>query len=410
MASKGNGVAVGLPATVCAPTNIAVVKYWGKRPSGKDGIDPALNLPLNSSLSVTLNTDHLCTVTSAAFLTNGDESDRLWLNGDEVDVSTSKRVKRVIDAFRERAKGRKVADFPLRVVSANTFPTAAGLASSASGYAGLVRALMELYEIGPEAYPGEFSAIARQGSGSASRSLDGGFVAWEAGTKTDGTDSVARQVAPHTHWPELQVVVCVVSDHKKDTSSTSGMNRSVETSALLSHRAAEIVPERMKQMETAILNRDFGAFAELTMRDSNQFHATCLDTYPPIFYMNDVSRAIIGLVHRLNAGAASPQFAYTFDAGPNAVLFCLDDNVDALIDAVVREFGPTAQSAESTFPFVRGITQRDAASCETDNNAAHCGAVSYVFHTNVGAGARPLEKGDSKAGIAQINRATGTPE
>ena len=300
--------------TVVAPTNIAVVKYWGKRPN----VPKELNLPLNSSLSVTLNTDHLCTVTSAAlFEQNGHVlGDRLWLNGDEVSVEENKRVQRVLAQFRKLCPDK--AALAVRVNSTNTFPTAAGLASSASGYAALVKALSLLYDVDGMDF---LSGIARQGSGSASRSLHGGFVAWNAGNSADGTDSIARQVAPKAHWPELQVVVCVVSDHKKDTSSTSGMNRSVATSKLLEHRAAEIVEGRMRSMESAIHNRDFGAFAELTMRDSNQFHATCLDTYPPIFYMNDTSKAIISMVHRLNGDGSTARYAYTFDAGPNAVLF-----------------------------------------------------------------------------------------
>ena len=98
----------------------------------------------------------------------------------------------------------------------------------------------------------ELSTIARQGSGSACRSLAGGFVAWDMGQKSDGSDSKARQVAPASHWPELQVLILVVSDTKKAVSSTAGMQNSVDTSPLLAHRAAKIVPERMEQMEAAL--------------------------------------------------------------------------------------------------------------------------------------------------------------
>ena len=117
-------------------------------------------------------------------------------------------------------------------MSANNFPTAAGLASSAAGYAALAYALGQLHAV-EESYPGELSAIARQGSGSACRSLAGGFVAWDMGAKADGSDSVARQVAPADHWPELDVLILVVSDAKKTVSSTSGMDTSVKTSAPL---------------------------------------------------------------------------------------------------------------------------------------------------------------------------------
>jgi mevalonate pyrophosphate decarboxylase len=105
--------------------------------------------------------------------------------------------------------------------------------------------------------------------------LDRNFFHW--------IDSKAECIRDETHWPALRALICVVSATKKDTSSTTGMNTSLATSRLLSHRAAVIVPDRMIRMERAIIERDFTAFAELTMQDSNQFHATCLDTYPPIF-------------------------------------------------------------------------------------------------------------------------------
>lgn len=122
----------------------------------------------------------------------------------------------------------------------------------------------------------------------------------------------------------MRAVVCVVSDKEKDTSSTSGMETSRLTSPLLAFRAAEVVPNRLKQMEEAYLKKDFETFGKLTMQDSNQFHATCLDTYPPIFYMNDVSKIIIRLVHVINTYYQCVKAAYTFDAGPNAVIYCLE--------------------------------------------------------------------------------------
>jgi diphosphomevalonate decarboxylase len=107
-------------------------------------------------------------------------------------------------------------------------------------------------------------------------------------------------------------VILVVSDKEKDTSSTSGMETSRLTSELLQHRAAAVVQPRLE------------AFGRITMQDSNQFHAVCLDTYPPIFYMNDVSKAVIRVVHVVNAYFGCVKAAYTFDAGPNAVIYTLE--------------------------------------------------------------------------------------
>jgi diphosphomevalonate decarboxylase len=103
------------------------------------------------------------------------------------------------------------------------------------------------------------------------------------------------------------------------------METSRLTSPLLQYRAASVVQGRLDAIETAYLAKDFETFGKITMQDSNQFHATCLDTYPPIFYLNDISRIIIRIVHVINEYYGSIKAAYTFDAGPNAVIYCLDD-------------------------------------------------------------------------------------
>lgn len=115
-----------------------------------------------------------------------------------------------------------------------------------------------------------------------------------------------------------------MSDKEKDTSSTSGMETSRLTSPLLQHRASSVVQPRLAEQEAAFLKKDFETFGRLTMQDSNQFHAVCLDTYPPVFYMNDISKAIIRLVHVINAHYQTVKAAYTFDAGPNAVIYTLE--------------------------------------------------------------------------------------
>lgn len=123
----------------------------------------------------------------------------------------------------------------------------------------IVSALSNLYGIEEN-----LSEIARQGSGSACRSVLGGWVAWEKGTNSK--DSIARQVANENHWPEIRVLIVVVNSGRKSTTSTGGMARSVQTSSLLKYRAEVIVPQTMKKMESAIKNKNFQEFSELTMR------------------------------------------------------------------------------------------------------------------------------------------------
>ncbi|KAL8159691.1 hypothetical protein V2J09_001228, partial [Rumex salicifolius] len=178
------------------------------------------------------------------------------------------------DDIEDEEKGLKISKtdwkkLHVQIASYNNFPTAAGLAC-------LVFALAKLMNVKED--HGQLSAIARQGSGSACRSLFGGFVKWEMGSNEDGSDSMAVQLADENHWDDLVILIAMVSSRQKETSSTSGMLDSVETSLLLKHRAETIVPKPVRQMEEAIKNHDFPSFANLTCADSNQFHAVCLDT------------------------------------------------------------------------------------------------------------------------------------
>ncbi|NXY26327.1 MVD1 decarboxylase, partial [Atrichornis clamosus] len=390
--------------TCTAPVNIAVIKYWGKR-------DTDLILPINSSLSVTLHQDQLKTTTTAAASRDFTE-DRLWLNGKEADVghprvqaclregecplpggvptdppvSPDPAVPTVRRLARKRRGGSEDAaalslSYKIHVASENNFPTAAGLASSAAGYACLVSALARLYGV-----EDELSEVARRGSGSACRSMLGGFVQWQRGERPDGTDSLALQVAPETHWPELRVLVLVVSGEKKPVGSTAGMQTSVETSPLLKHRAEVVVPERLAQMIRHIRERDFEAFGQLAMRDSNQFHATCLDTFPPIFYLTDLSRHIITLIHRYNAHHGHTKVAYTFDAGPNAVIFTLADTVAEFVEVVRQSFPPATNGDQ----FVRGLPVGSAVLSQELLAAVLTepvpDAVQYILHTQPGPG------------------------
>ncbi|CAL5363344.1 unnamed protein product [Camellia sinensis] len=340
-----------LLVTAQTPTNIAVIKYWGKR-------DESLILPINDSISVTLDPAHLCTTTTVSVSPSFDQ-DRMWLNGKEISLSGG-RFQRCLKEIRARAsdvedekKGIKITkkdweNLHLHISSYNNFPTAAGLASSAAGFACLVFSLAKLMNVKEDL--GQLSAIARQGSGSACRSLYGGFVKWIMGKNDDGSDSIAVQLADEKHWDELVIVIAVVSSRQKETSSTSGMRETVETSMLIKHRAKEVVPKRIVEMEEAIKNRDFPSFAHLACADSNQFHAVCMDTSPPIFYMNDTSHRIIGCVEKWNRSEESPQVAYTFDAGPNAVMIARSRKVAALLlQRLLFHFPPNADTDLSSY-------------------------------------------------------------
>lgn len=301
-----------------------------------------MNLPTNSSISVTLSQDDLRTLTSVA-TSEEFKQDKLWLNGKEESLN-SERTQNCLKDLRslrqelEQSDSSlpKISSWGLHIVSENNFPTAAGLASSAAGFSALVVAIAKLYKL-PQS-TSEISKIARKGSGSACRSLFGGYVAWEMGDAQDGSDSKAVEVAPLSHWSNLKAAILVVSADKKDTPSTSGMQTTVKTSDLFQWRIKEVVPKRFEEMKKSIIDKNFPVFAELTMKDSNSFHSTCLDSYPPIFYLNDTSKKIIKLVHSINEFYGETIAAYTFDAGPNAVIYYEDFNESKILSFLYQLF------------------------------------------------------------------------
>lgn len=200
----------------------------------------------------------------------------------------------------------------------------------------------------------------------------------------------------------MHALICVVSDEKKGTSSTSGMQKTVQTSELLQHRIDKVVPKAMSTIEAAIKSRDFDSFAQITMKDSNSFHAVCLDTTPPIFYLNDVSRAIISVVEELNRASLSNGngylAAYTFDAGPNAVIYTLEKNIPLILAVISKYFPPatpfddpfgiSTQSHKEELP--KGFNEK-----VVREGGWEKGSVRRLIHTRVGDGPQDLGEGES---------------
>ena len=147
---------------------------------------------------------------------------------------------------------------------------------------------------------------------------------------------MSRPIAEQSHWPELNVLALVLEDQRKSVSSTNGMRDSVLTSELLPSRVSLIEEKRMQEMENSIKERNFKKLAELTMKDSNSFHSICMDTYPPLFYLNDKSKDIIQFVNMFNCDGRELKAAYSFDAGPNAFLFVLDENLNQIMYLIYK--------------------------------------------------------------------------
>lgn len=308
----------GCHPTVWAPINIALLKYWGKR-------DASLNLPLHDSISITLEgiSGPIGTFTSLTLSESEQDAVSFHLNGTE-DPKVGKRCLAMLNEIRARNNLARTRH-TVAVESRNESPTSAGLASSASGFAALSTALHHALGLST-ATTGSLGSAARIGSGSACRSLHGGFVHWRMGTAADGSDSVAYQLFDEAHWPELRALIVIQQETPKEVPSRDGMQASVATSDLLRARMQpDYMASKVLAFIKAIEERNFAEFARLTMKDACQFHAICMDTYPPIFYLGPSSIEAIKAIHRLNSTETIA--AYTFDAGPNPVVFCLEANM-----------------------------------------------------------------------------------
>jgi diphosphomevalonate decarboxylase len=373
-----------MECTVTAPVNIALIKYWGKR-------DDRLILPTNDSLSITLK--DLYSVTHIQLATNETTEDTMILNG--VSVKLSSRAQNVLNRLRALRKELEFQDKNMPCISShqliirtsNNFPTAAGLASSASGFSALVTALNNFY--GLQLSPTECSMYARMGSGSACRSIFGGFVQWNAGERMDGSDSYAIPLQSSSHWPELRVLVLVLSDRKKHVGSTDAMSSTIQTSTLFPRRL-EVARGHIETLKRAIELKDFDKLAEITMQDSNQFHALCQDTFPPIQYMNDDSHTIVRFVHLFHQVYSSQlrfPVAYTFDAGPNAVLITLDSILPDFLGAFLHFFPcRTSDFFHGETPSIQTPSSTFISELSEHFNVQSSGKVQYIIPTCLGDG------------------------
>ncbi len=326
-----------MKATAHAHPNIALIKYWGKR-------DQKLFLPHTPSLSMTLSS--LTAVTTAEFSASL-AADTVMLDGRPVEGAALERFSAHLDRIRALAG----ISLRARVVSANDFPTAAGLASSAAGGAALTAALCRA--AGLDLSPHEMSALARRFSGSACRSVEGGFCQWNRGERTDGSDSFAVQVFPAGHWPELRMVVTVVSAAQKEVSSRAGMQHSVETSPFFEAWVRQVDADLAEAL-SALERRDLRALGSIAETNACRMHAVALGAHPPVLYMKPVTLDVISRVHALRAQGIEAWF--TLDAGPNPVVLCLA--ADAPRVAAALEEIPGVQKTVTAGPG-EGVTQSE---------------------------------------------------
>ncbi len=286
-------------ATALAHPNIAFIKYWGNR-------DERLRLPANGSIS--MNLDGLETRTQVTFDPDLAE-DELSLDGSPQAGSGLERVSAFLDEVRQMAGIGSCA----KVDSHNNFPSGAGIASSAAAFAAL--ALAASRAAGLDLDEAGLSRLARRGSGSACRSVPGGFVEWKPGTGE--ADSYAVQIAPPGHW-DLADCIAVIDPLHKPVGSTQG-HALAGTSPFQAARVAD-APRRLDICRKAIQERDFEAFSGIVELDSNLMHAVMMTSTPTLFYWQPATLEVMASIRE--ARAAGLAACYTLDAGPNVHVLC----------------------------------------------------------------------------------------
>ncbi|MBG9984445.1 diphosphomevalonate decarboxylase [Aerococcaceae bacterium DSM 111022] len=292
-----------------AHTNIALIKYWGKR-------NQELYLPMTSSLSLTL--ESLYTDTAIKFDANLAH-DTFSLDGKLQDDKETEKVSKFVDLFREYSDIK----LPVAIESVNHVPTAAGLASSASAFAALASAINAA--LGLELSPEVLSTFARQGSGSSTRSLFGGLAIWHKGDGDDSASSYAEQIDDATF--DIGMLIVVVNNQKKKISSRIGMQHTIETSPFYKFWPEEVEKD-LALMLPAIEERNIDKIGEIAEHNAMKMHSTMIASNPSFNYFEAKSLRAIELVQQMRADGLSAY--YTMDAGPNVKIICPYSQIDQI--------------------------------------------------------------------------------
>ncbi len=294
-------------ATAYAPVNIALIKYWGKRTI-------PLHLPLTDSFSITIDAGTTTTVTQSTL------SDTVSLNGTPLDPSSPfyLRLTTFLDLVRPHPA------FRFAITTQNDIPTAAGLASSASGFAALVLALNRFFSWNLSTQ--QLSCLARLGSGSACRSIQAGFSHWKRGTRADGLDSYAEKVP--AEWPELAFGILLLSSKQKTIGSSDAMRRTVDTSPLFPLWAS-CVERDLEQLLKSLEGNDFDLFGRTIEQNALTMHATMHASWPPIVYWQPETLSALHAIFKARADGL-PLYA-TMDAGPNVKLFFQKNHTEEVV-------------------------------------------------------------------------------
>ncbi len=290
-----------------APSNIAFVKYWGRK-------DEVLRLPENGSIS--MNLSNLITTTEVEF---GDfEKDSIEINGIEESLENNRGVKH-LDRIRALAK----IDQKARVVTSNNFPTGTGLSSSASGFAALT--IAGVSAAGLKLSKKDLSILARQGSGSACRSIPDGFVEWKDGDTSE--ESYAESIFPPDYF-QIADVIAVVSTEKKFLATSEGQKSA--RSGIFFEKRLEGIPEKINNVKRLIEEKNFSDFGDVVEREALEFHSILFTSNPPLFYWTPGTVAVMKYVQSLRREGLECYF--TINTGQDVHVICRSEDAEKVAE------------------------------------------------------------------------------
>ena len=293
----------------CACANVALVKYWGKR-------EPEANLPAVGSISLTLEGLEAHATISA------NPEVRFTSKGAPV---TGKAYERMA-SFLDWTACKYDRETPLSVDITTNFPVAAGLASSAAIYCATAAAALSFLEV-PCSHK-ELSTIARRGSGSASRSVFGGLVEWHRGDSDSGDDSFAEPLLPAEQW-DLGMVVAILDEGQKKTSSRDAMQHVAETSPLYAGWI-DAQQQDLEDMRAAIAARDLSTVGRITEESTLRMHAVTIAARPSVLYWQPATLQVMEAVRGLRHQGYEAYF--TMDAGPQVKVLCRQADMTAVAE------------------------------------------------------------------------------
>ncbi|CCV64523.1 Diphosphomevalonate decarboxylase [Alteracholeplasma palmae J233] len=298
-----------MKAKARAYTNIALIKYWGKK-------QEELKIPFQSSLSLTL--EEFYTETTVFYDKTLNE-DILYINGIKQEKNKLARVANFMDWIRKEYH----IPFYARIESVNKVPEAAGLASSASAFAALAQAALLAYGI--KLNKKELSKVARVGSGSASRSIYPGFVMWQAGKSHE--TSYAKPLS--VKWDSFRMIFCLIDENEKQFLSSQTMKETVEKSPFYKEWVKESKKD-LSMMKKALYEKDIFKVGEIAQSNALKMHATILSIGK--WYFNPETIKIMNILYELQKNGIPAYF--TMDAGPNIKIMTEEKYVDTIIEKI----------------------------------------------------------------------------